>query len=173
MAFLGSRSNNSPLTIDACLQTLDDLTRENIMTLGKWNIAQILVHCAQSVEFSMSGFPDHKSALFKNTLGKLAYTAFSEKGEMIHVLNEPIPGAPLIEGSEDTANAYRRFRESMVRFRSYTGPLAQHFAYGNLTKQEYERAYAMHFYNHLSEIELTRQGGKAPSARDEKTAAPA
>jgi len=159
--WLGSRSNSSSLTIDACLQSLDDLMNENIMTLGDWNLAHILVHCAQSVEFSMSEYPDHKPALFKNTVGKLAYAAFSAKGEMIHGLNEHIPGAPLIEESEDTANAYRRFRESMIRFRYYTGPLAQHFAYGKLTKLEYERAHAMHFYNHLLEVDFTSQGRKA------------
>jgi hypothetical protein len=153
--WLGSSSNNRPLTINASLQTLDRLMEEKPATLGDWDLYQILIHCAQSVEFSMSGFPEHKPPIFKNTIGSLAFSAFSQKGEMTHGLSEIIPGAPLIPTSEDSASAYIRFRESMVRFRSYSGTLAQHFAYGQLTKLEYERAHAMHFYNHLLEIELT------------------
>jgi hypothetical protein len=153
--WLGSSSNSRPLTINASLQTLDKLMEEKKITLGDWNLYQILIHCAQSVEFSMTGFPEHKPAIFKNTIGALAFSAFSEKGEMTHGLSEIIPGAPLISKSEDSTYAYIRFRESMINFRSYSGPLAQHFAYGKLTKLEYERAHAMHFYNHLLEIELT------------------
>jgi len=155
VAWLGVGSSKIPLTIDASLQALDKLMSENIMALGDWNLYQIFVHCAQSVEFSMSTFPEHKPALFKNTVGKLAFAVFSEKEEMTHGLSEVIPGAPLIEKSEDTVYAYKRFRESMVKFRSYGGPLAEHFAYGSLTKPEYERAHAMHFYNHLLEIKPT------------------
>jgi hypothetical protein len=43
----------------------------------------------------------------------------------------------------------------MIKFKGYHGHLAEHFAYGNMTKQQYEQAHAMHFYNHLLEIELT------------------
>lgn len=32
--------------------------------------------------------------------------------------------------------------------------LAPHFAYGPLTKQQYEMAHVMHFNNHLKEIDL-------------------
>jgi hypothetical protein len=153
--WLGSGSNNRILTINASIQTLDKLMEEKTTTLGDWNLYQILVHCAQSVEFSMSAFPEHKPALFKNTIGALAFSAFSEKGEMTHGLSEIIPGAPLIPKSQDITSAYIRFRKSMINFRSYSGKLAQHFAYGPLTKLEYERAHAMHFYNHLLEIEFT------------------
>lgn len=152
--WLGSSSNNRPLTINASLQALDKLMEEKTTTLGDWNLYQILTHCAQSVEFSMSGFPEHKPVIFKNTIGALAFSAFSEKGEMTHGLSDIIPGAPLIPKSEDNTTAYIRFRESMIKFRGYNGTLAQHFAYGQLTKLEYERAHAMHFYNHLLEIEL-------------------
>ena len=157
VVWLGAGPNDKSLTIDASLRVLDKLIEEEITTLGEWNLSQILVHCAQSVEFSMSGFPEHKPPLFKNTVGKLAFAAFSVKGEMTHGLSEIIPGAPLIEENEDTTFAFRRFRESMIKFQVYSGQLAQHFAYGNLTKSEYERAHVMHFYNHLLEIELTNR----------------
>jgi hypothetical protein len=155
VVWLGSGSNDRALTIDASLKTLDKLMNDKIATLGEWNIYQILIHSAQSVEFSMSSFPEHKPALFKKTVGKLAFAAFSAKGKMTHDLSEAIPGAPLIKESGDIRYAYQRLKESMIKFKGYHGHLAEHFAYGNMTKHQYEQAHAMHFYNHLLEIELT------------------
>ncbi|MFT4824204.1 MAG: hypothetical protein ACJASY_004309 [Halioglobus sp.] len=155
VVWLGSGSNNNVLTIGACLQTLDKMMSVKATTTGHWNLYEILVHAAQSVEFSMSSFPEHKPAFFKSTIGKLAFAAFSAKGEMTHALSEAIPGAASIKEDGDTTYAYERFKESMLKFKGYDGRLAEHFAYGSLTKQQYERAHAMHFYNHLLEIELT------------------
>ena len=59
--------------------------------MGEWEPAQIFTHCAQSVEYSISEFPVHKSNIFKISVGKLA---FSSKGRMTHGLSEPIPSAP-------------------------------------------------------------------------------
>jgi hypothetical protein len=43
----------------------------------------------------------------------------------------------------------------MIEFKGYSGQLAEHFAHGGMTKQQYEKVHAIHFYNHLLEIELT------------------
>ena len=154
LVWLGNGSDNKSLTIKASLQTLHRLMNAEINTLGDWDIYQILVHAAQSIEFSMTGFPEHKSALFKSSAGKLAFAAFSAKGEMAHGLSEAIPGAPVIEAEGDINYAYQRLRQSMITFANYKGPLAEHFAYGALDKRQYEQAHAMHFYNHLLEVEL-------------------
>jgi hypothetical protein len=154
LVWLGNGSDNKSLTIKASLQTLDRLMNAEINTLGDWDIYQILVHAAQSIEFSMTDFPEHKSALFKGTAGKLAFAAFSVKGEMTHGLSEAIPGAPAIEAEGDINYAYQRLKQSMINFANYKGPLAEHFAYGALEKWQYEQAHAMHFYNHLLEVEL-------------------
>ena len=155
LLLLGSDSSSELLTIDSSLRELDKLVGNQITTLGDWNLAQIFVHCAQSVEFSMSGFPEQNSAFFKSTIGPMAFAVFSARGEMAHSLSEGIPGASLINEDEDVSSAYRRFRDSMIAFKNYKGQLAPHFAYGDLTKKEYERAHAMHFYNHLAEIRVT------------------
>ena len=77
LVWLGNGSDNKSLTIKASLQTLHRFMNAEINTLGDWDIYQILVHAAQSIEFSMTGFPEHKSALFKSSAGKLAFAAFS------------------------------------------------------------------------------------------------
>ena len=146
--------SEAKLSITAVVQTLDDLMREDVVTLGEWSLAQIFVHCAQSVEFSMEGFPEHKSDFFKATAGSMAFAAFSSRGEMIHGLDEAIPGAPSLNADTEIHFAYDRFRASMLAFQDFQGELAPHFAYGRLSKVEYERAHAMHFYNHLDEIQV-------------------
>ena len=51
--------NTEPLTIDAAILVIHSLSDQNVSHLGEWNPTQIINHCAQSVEFSMSGFPMH------------------------------------------------------------------------------------------------------------------
>ena len=102
----------------------------------------------------MSGYPQHKSDAFKQTLGRAAFAVFSSKGEMRHNLAESIPGSPRITSAENADQAFERFRRSMMDFQAFGGALAPHFAYGPLNKAQYENAHAMHFYNHLEEIQF-------------------
>lgn len=145
-------TNEDQLTIDFALKKLDVLSHKNLINLGEWNSYQIFTHCAQSVEYSMSQFPLHKSSFFKNTIGKLAFSIFSSKGKMTHDLSDPIPGAPSLTYSMDVAIALNRLKKSLIDFDNYLGPIAPHFAYGELTKKEFEMAHVMHLYNHLQEI---------------------
>jgi len=145
-------SSKGSLTVDFALKKLDELTNKSFQNLGEWDPYQIFTHCAQSVEFSMSEFPEHKPRLFKSTIGKLAFSVFSSKGKMTHSLHEPIPSAPTLTKSLDSAIALNRLKKALVDFDRYKGTLAPHFAYGELTKGEYEKAHLMHLYNHLQEI---------------------
>lgn len=155
--WLSAEVDKSRLTIDGVLATIDVLEKQSLTTTGAWSLNQILDHCAQSVEYSISGFPEHKSAVFKYTVGKLAFAAFSTKGKMLHALDEVIPGAPLIKlvpiAPLSMALAFIRLRHSLAAFQQYHGDFAPHFAYGALSKADYEQAHAMHFYNHLDEIQ--------------------
>ena len=71
---------------------------------------------------------------------------------MTHDLSDPIPGAPSLTSSMDVAIALNRLKKSLIDFDNYLGPIAPHFAYGELTKKEFELAHVMHLYNHLQEI---------------------
>jgi len=146
-------ANSLELKIATALGRLERLTDKNLLSTGEWDIAKIFMHCAQSIEYSMAEFPQHKSQFFKNTIGKLAFTIFESKGRMAHGLSEPIPGAPLIKSNLDSKIALDHLRLSFIRFLNYKGKLAPHFAYGDLTKKEYEVAHVLHLYNHLEEIQ--------------------
>ncbi len=120
-----------------------------------WNWSQTLEHCAQSIEFSLQGFPAPKSALFQNTLGAAAFNLFALRGRMSHNLAEPIPGAPALDASAtDGSAALTRLRKAVQDFAVHAGPLYPHFAYGTLSKAQYEQAHAMHLANHLSAFDL-------------------
>jgi hypothetical protein len=52
------------------LNKMSSLPPEQLANLstGHWNTAQVFGHCAQSVEFSMTGFPQHKSPYLSTRL---------------------------------------------------------------------------------------------------------
>ena len=140
------------LSIDKVLALLAKLKESTLQSTGVWDVATIFTHCAQSIEMSVTGYSEHKSPVFKLTVGSLAFSAFSAKGQMTHSLDEPIPGAQLISKNGNLADAYNRLITALANFQTYNGPLAEHFAYGHLTKDEYERAHVMHILNHLKEV---------------------
>lgn len=118
-----------------------------------WSWAQTLVHAAQSIEYSMTGFPQPRSALFQATLGAAAFAVFRWRGRMTHDRTEPIPGAPALVADLDAAQALARLKSAMSAFQRWQGPLKPHFAYGALDHADYTRAHAMHLADHLSQFD--------------------
>jgi Protein of unknown function (DUF1569) len=118
-----------------------------------WSLAHIAEHCAQSIEFSMNGFPTPKSALFQSTVGKAAIAVFSARGKMSHNTSEPIPGALELNATQ-VMPALNRLRAAASALSQFTGALKPHFAYGTLSKPEMISANVFHIANHLSKIEI-------------------
>lgn len=125
----------------------------NSRSTGAWTLSQILNHAAQSVEYSLTGFPQPKSALFQATLGKTALAVFQARGRMSHSLQDPIPGAPALAATDPLPAAVARLAKVLRDFDAHNGPLQPHFAYGALDKAQYTRAHLMHLANHWAEIE--------------------
>eukprot|EP01034_Spumella_vulgaris_P038230 gene38230-47203_t len=150
----GASTEDRQLRFASLAAAEDELARlaqaRELASSAAWSWPQTLSHCAQSIEFSMSGFPQSKSALFQRTVGSAALGVFSWRGRMTHDLAEPIPGAPALGSETDPAQALQRLHAAIAAFRAWTGPLRPHFAYGALGKQDYELAHAMHVANHLS-----------------------
>ena len=147
-------SSERELRFASLADAQDELGRlgraKTLASLGAWSWAQTLHHCAQSIEYSMSGYPQMKPALFQRTVGAAALAVFAWRGRMTHDLAEPIPGAPSLAADAAAGVAMERLQASMQAFLRWPGPLRPHFAYGDLAKPEYERAHAMHLANHLS-----------------------
>ena len=137
--------------LDEALAELSKLEKAvNLEVDSDWSLYQNLIHCAQSIEFSMEGFPEMKSELFQNTLGSLVFNKFEKQGYMRHNRNEPIPGAtPLVEQG-DLQLAYSRVKTAIQNFDDFGAPLKPHFAFGKLSKASYEKAHCMHLADHFA-----------------------
>jgi Protein of unknown function (DUF1569) len=141
-------------TIPQALQFIDKLRTQKASVPGEWSIAQVLEHCAQSIDFSIKGFPQAKSRLFQSTAGAVAFAVFKARDQMSHSLVEPIPGAaPLVES--DVAQGADRLVASFAAFEAHKGDFKPHFAYGALSRAEYVQAHLMHLANHFSVMTFT------------------
>lgn len=122
---------------------------------GAWNLPQVLNHAAQSVEYSLNGFPEMKSAAFRHTVGSAAFAVFDSRGTMSHSLDEPIPGAPALDAAATLQPAVQRLLKALQDFENHSGAFAPHFAYGELDKAQYTRAHLMHLANHWTLVAKT------------------
>jgi hypothetical protein len=139
-------------SMPSALKTLQSLKGSAARSTGAWDLAQVLHHAAQSVEYSIGGFPAPKPAWFRASVGPMAFAVFSARGRMSHDLAEPIPGAPAILPGQPLDAAVARVVAALQAFDAHTGPLAPHFAYGALDKPAYTRAHLMHLANHWQEV---------------------
>ena len=139
-------------TLDDARRAVVPLAEHPVQTTGAWNLAQVLNHAAQSVEFSLDGFPEAKPALFQATVGHLAFALFDARGAMHHALDQPIPGAPALDVDAPLPAAVQRLLNAFDRFERHGGALQAHFAYGALDKLAYTRAHLMHLADHWAEF---------------------
>jgi hypothetical protein len=141
--------------LNDALQWLDKLDKAaKVSVTGKWPVVAVLEHLSQSIEMSLDGFPQPKSALFQDTLGATAFAVFKWRGKMSHGLDEPIPGAAALTPQGDWHPAAQRLRAAINRFNAHTGALKPHFAYGVLSKADFALAHAFHIANHQDEFVL-------------------
>ena len=140
-------------SISAALRTLEQLKTQAPRMTGAWDMPHVLHHVAQSIGFSMTGFPAPKPAWFRATLGPYAFAVFNARGRMVHSLSEAIPGAPDIAEAQPLSTAVDHAIAALRAFEQHTGTLAPHFAYGELDKPAYARAHLMHLANHWDALQ--------------------
>lgn len=144
------RKSTVVITTVAEIQTrLSALKAGKLTNTSGWSPHKVFVHLAQSIDYSMTGYPEMKSPTFQHTAGAAAFYAFSVAGAMTHNLSEPIPGAPAIADSGDTNAAIDMVIAALQKFEQYAGEIKPHFAYGSLSKAEFANAHVMHIENHL------------------------
>lgn len=140
-------------TLDDALHWLDKLgTASEVRSTNAWKMRAVLEHLAQSIEMSIDGYPEPKSALFQKTVGATAFAVFGMRGKMSHGLTEPIPGAPPLPQLDDWKPGAVRLRAAIGRFQAHTGAIKPHFAYGALSKPDFALAHALHIANHQDDI---------------------
>lgn len=140
-------------SLERMLTLLDGLKSRQLVAKSGWSPYKVFVHLAQSIQYSMSGYPELKSEVFQRTAGSTAFYAFSVAGAMRHNLTEPIPGAPAVADDGNVHEAIDMVIAALRQFQAYRGQLQPHFAYGLLSKTEFAHAHVMHIENHLLEIQ--------------------
>jgi len=165
----GSSGAERPLVLASLAAALAEVERlGNAVPFdpaGTWTWSKTLLHCAQSIEYSMTGYPQPKSAWFQHTAGAAAFSYFSARGRMSHNLLEAIPGAAALDANAAAAHAVATLHKAVENFQKFTGPLQPHFAYGALNRVEYEKAHAMHIANHLSVFDVAPNAARPVPAR--------
>ncbi|MBM9548713.1 DUF1569 domain-containing protein [Leptospira sp. 201903074] len=120
---------------------------------GNWSPGKVFAHCAQSIEYSLNGYPEMKSSLFRGSVGKVAFSIFAFKNKMNHGLEEPIPGAEDISNTTELKMGIQRLIQAIDDFsKAKESSLRPHFAYGELTKEEYDVAHSLHIKNHMERV---------------------
>ncbi|MEE9336054.1 MAG: DUF1569 domain-containing protein [Granulosicoccaceae bacterium] len=143
--------DNHGLAINLTLERLSKLDISAIENTGSWEVARTFDHLAQSIEFSMIGFPVMKPKVFRSTVGPLAFSVFQARGRMSHGLDEEIPGE-IVKIENTSVEAYEGLLKALESFDAHDGPLKPHFAYGALDRDQYAIAHVMHINNHLEEF---------------------
>jgi len=128
----------------------DDRPAAEILAPGSvWNLSQTVQHCAQTIRYSVDGYPRLRSAAFRATAGRLAKRVFLARGATKHSLAAEIDGAPPLLADRPVATAVAELQQAVARFAAHQGPLAPHPAYGRCTHRQYDRLHAMHLAEHL------------------------
>lgn len=138
------------LSIEGAQGFLRALEGQALVSLKGWSPTEVFNHCAQSIEYSMTGYPELKPAWFRSSVGPLAFSVFSARGAMRHPLAEIIPGAPALDEPATQATSLARLQKAFTEFAAYADQLKPHFAYGTLDHADYAAAHVLHFYNHMS-----------------------
>ena len=115
-----------------------------------------LAHCAQSIDYSLTGFPTQRGWLVRKLIAPLLLRKFLRQGFMTHDVHAPIPLAPAISPDLPFEEGVAKLRGAMARFRVHAGPLAPHFAFGDIGRDDYERLHSMHLADHLSSSAVNR-----------------
>jgi hypothetical protein len=121
---------------------------------GTWDLNQNLTHCAQSLEYAMSGYPFEKSKIFQSMVGPLIFSYFDWRGYMRHATNELIPGEPVIPADREDGQGILQLEQAIAKFDAWECDLFPHRFYGKLTKKQYAKAHTMHIANHLELIQF-------------------
>lgn len=140
-------------TLEEAKQELSRIQQGEVRSVGTWSAYEMLAHCAQTIEYAMSGYPVMKPKVVRSTIGRVAIRKFLKQGYMKHSLTAHVPGAHKPEGKGTAQEGAALLAQVIDSFQAYKGPLQPHLLFGNLDKSEYDQYFAMHIADHLSELE--------------------
>ena len=135
------------------LEQIDILERTQFVeTTGVWSYYQILKHCTDHIEFSMTGFPYTYSPFLRKTVGKYLLSRLLERGYMLPDGYNGQLETARIEG--DDRLALSQLKAAIHSFRKFNKDFAIHPLYDTMDKPTWEKFHSIHIANHLSFVEI-------------------
>lgn len=123
-----------------------------VETTGVWSYYQILKHCTDHIEFSMTGFPYTYSPFLRKTVGKYLLSRLLERGYMLPDGYNGQLETARIEG--DDRLALSQLKAAIHSFRKFNKDFAIHPLYDTMDKPTWEKFHSIHIANHLSFVEI-------------------
>ncbi len=150
---LMSESQSFSSIAEAIARLREIAAAPEIETTGAWSLHQIMVHCRQSIDYSLDGFPKLRPTLLRRTIGSWVGHRFLRRDRLGHRTDRTIPGAPKVKRIGDGRRAVTGLIAALERFAAAeTSATKPHFIFGKLAKEEYERLHVLHVADHLAEV---------------------
>ncbi len=156
--------------LNDAVNELQRLDKGKVVTAKLWSYYQILNHCADSLEFSMSSYPRVMPSFIRKTIGKFFFKKLMKDGYMKP--GSPNPGAPKKREEGDVVSALKRLRNSISIFTKYEGPFGIHPIFDELTKSEWEKLHTFHIANHLGFADIDENENYSLKTTSPKKSAP-
>jgi hypothetical protein len=147
------RRSVSYTTLDAVVADADRLVAARATTTGNWSLAQILEHLATALDYQVDGFPPELQ--FGRVMKWLCRTFFKrrilEQGMVPGFkLKGPAATALIREQSDvELADALEHLKSAVGRLKA-AARVADHGAFGPLTRAEAELLHRRHAELHMS-----------------------
>lgn len=142
--------------LDEAVMELEMLGKGKVETKELWSYYQILTHCADLIENSMTSYPRVLPFIIRKTIGKFIFVKMLRDGYMKP--GNPNPSAPKKHEEGDEKAAHFRLKSVIEKFKRYDGPFANHPIFDVRNKEEWEKLHAMHIANHLGFAYLSFDG---------------
>lgn len=133
--------------------SLAALDADRLVSRGAMPPAVALGHCAQSIEYSLAGYPRLKPWPVRRLIGPRLLAGFRRDGRMRHDLAAPVPGAPR-PPADDAPAALRGLLAAIDAFAAHAGPWPEHLAFGRMDRAAYADAHRLHILNHFEALDL-------------------
>jgi len=135
------------------LEHIENLERTQFVeTTGVWSYYQILRHCTEHIQFSMTHFPYTYNPFLRKTVGKYLLARILERGFMLPDGYNGEIETVRIEGDDKVA--LMQLKRSIYAFRKFNREFAIHPLYDVMDKPTWEKFHSIHIANHLSFVEI-------------------
>jgi len=139
----------------AFVDTLESRVRQDgsgaalLSPRGSYTFSETAQHAAQSIGYSMTGYPKLAPASLRVTVGRAVKHVFLRRGAMRHNLSAPVSGAPALDPGMPDLSAVQVLRDAVNRLVAFDGALQPHPTYGRCTKDQVASLQTLHLREHL------------------------